>query len=244
MIRLSARYIPISKNFYIYIPTLREIDNSMEALGIDYYALATMICSHPKDYAVQLDDMGLKYTQISSYDLFNILFSIYMNNEEEKSKLRIIFGDKSNLDLHIQESGINHSYVWCDKQGDTVIDEFTHSKIEEVIRNITGLQKDLGKAGNSLQYEREIKKKRKLLNKPNRNKGLSFLDRQIVMVVNSGLTVYDYNTILDMTLYQLNQSVKQIPRTKELDYMKQSAYVGMFDISKIRNEDLSLIPMD
>ena len=79
MIRLSARYIPISKNFYIYIPTLREIDNSMEELGIDYYALATMICSHPKDYAVQLDDTGLKYTQISSYDLFNILFSMILS---------------------------------------------------------------------------------------------------------------------------------------------------------------------
>jgi signal recognition particle subunit SEC65 len=244
MLRLSTRYISISHNLYIYIPTLREIDNCIEELGIDYYSLVAMICANPKDYAVQLDDMGLKYTQISSYELFNILFSIYINNEKEKSKLKIIFGDKSDLNLHIQESEINNSYIWCNEQGETIIDEFTHLKIEETLRSITGLQKDLGKAGNSLQYEREIKKKRKLLDRPKNNQGLSFLDRQIVMVVNSGLTVYDYNTILDMTLYQLNQSVKQIPRTKELDYMKQSAYVGMFDISKIKNEDLSLIPMD
>ena len=64
------------------------------------------------------------------------------------------------------------------------------------------------------------------------------------MAVNNEHFKYNYETVLDLSLYQFNNSVKQILKETELSYMKQGAYVGMFDVSKVDDKDLSLIPID
>lgn len=236
---LYAKNIPISYQLNIYIPTLAEIKDFS---FYQYYALVTAICANPKDYAVPLDDMGLRYMDLTEYDLFNLLFSIYINDEQSKERLKIIFGEESDLNLHTQERG--GSIVWCNEDNKVIIDSYTHSVIDNQLRLLTGLQKDLGKAGNLIQYEREISKKKRLAKKNKNKNHLSILENEIIMAVNNQHFKYNYETVLGLSLYQFNHSIKQILRGTELSYMKQSAYVGMFDISKINNDDLSLIPMN
>lgn len=236
---LYARTIPISHNLNIYVPTLAEIK---EFSFYNYYALVTAICANPKDYSIPLDEMGLRYMDLSEYDLFNLLFTTYMNDEQSKAKLRIIFGDNSDLDLHIQER--DDSFVWCNRDNKVIIDSYTHSVIDSQLRLLTGLHKDLGQAGNMVQYKREIEKKKRLMKKAKKKNYISILENEIIMAVNNQHFKYNYETVLGLSLYQFNNSVKQILRETELNYMKQSAYVGMLDISKISNEDLSLIPIN
>lgn len=236
---LYARNIPISDKLNIYVPTLKEIKNFS---FYKYYSLVTAICANPKDYAVPLYDMGLKYMDLSEYDLFNLLFTVYINDESQKQDLRMIFGNDSDLNLHTKEQG--DSIVWCNSDGKIVLDSYTHSIIDYQLRYLTGLQKDLGKAGNLMQYKREIEKQRRLLKKEKAKNNFSILEREIVMAVNNEHFKYNYETVLDLSLYQFNNSVKQILKETELSYMKQGAYVGMFDVSKVNYKDLSLIPID
>lgn len=68
----------------IRIPTVGEILEDELA----YYSMVSSLTASPFQYMVQLDDMGIDYTAVTDYDLFQMLFPAYA-----KSDLSILFGD-------------------------------------------------------------------------------------------------------------------------------------------------------
>lgn len=235
---LFKKEIEINESVSIKIPTLKEI---LQIAGEDvYYSNVLSICANPKDYALPLHNMGLKYTKLTEYELFNLMFPMYQETIRN-TKLDFIFAKDITL-LEMKQDKNTNELSWYNKDGQKVIDKYTHSLIDERLRELTGIEKNIKKAGNSIQYEREIKKKKEELKKKSDNK-TSFLENEIIMTVNDCNFKYDYETVLNLTLYQFNKSVKQILHSKELDYIKSSAYVGMFDIKKLKAEETSLIPI-
>lgn len=236
---LYSKQIPITDKIKIKIPTIGEIFEIGDGCDDKYYSLVNQICANPRDFAVPLDDVGLKYTKIKRYELFNIFFKLFVVNNTDLSTIFV------NLDINKLKNIVdkNEQVIWVDENNEVVINEIIYSQIEDTLRKMTGLVRDDGRAGNNLQYEKEIEKKRKQIGKRSKKLEVSYLERQIIAMVNSRDFPYNYESVKDITLYQLNKSVSQILHSKEVDYIKQSAYVGMIDITKIAKEDLSLIPM-
>lgn len=239
---LYATEIPITQNIYIKIPTMKEIIDYDNSANEDYYNLVTQICANPRDFAVQLHEAGLRYNKIRRYDLFNIFFKTFIVNGVD---LSMIFKD---FDISQLRDVVNKydKVVWVNYKNEVIIDEIIYSVIEDNLRKLTGLVRCDGKAGNSIQYEREIADKKRKLEKKKRSHKIesSYLERQIVAMVNNKDFPYDYETIKNITLYQFNKSVEQVLRNTNVTCMTQSAYIGMIDTSKINQKELSLVKLD
>ena len=76
----------VSKNIIIHQPTLNEICDYGEQ---EYFSVLYSLVATPQSMKVQLDDMGIDYTEIKPYELFyGFLYKMFT-----KDKTKILFGD-------------------------------------------------------------------------------------------------------------------------------------------------------
>ena len=136
---LYARSYPINDSISIVIPTVGQIIENESA----YYSLITAITATPADFMVHLDDIGIDFAKISSFELFLILFK-----EIQKLDTSLVFGD---LDLSKFEAVINQkngNVVLIDRENNIIIDRAVHDQICRVIRKINHLEKNDRKPAN------------------------------------------------------------------------------------------------
>ena len=84
---LYATELPINDNIHIYVPTIEEIIDDEDG----YYSALSLVVSSPIDFMVQLDDIGIDFSQINDYELFLITFAALQSLDTH-----LLFGD---LDL-------------------------------------------------------------------------------------------------------------------------------------------------
>ena len=89
---LNATSVEIVPNLFLRIPTVGEILEDEDK----YYGIVSSLTASPFQYMVQLDDMGIDYTQITDYQLFMMLFPMYA-----QSDLSLIFGDLDTSDFNV-----------------------------------------------------------------------------------------------------------------------------------------------
>ena len=89
---LNATSVDIVPNLSIRIPTVGEILEDEDK----YYGIVSSLTATPFQYMVQLDDIGIDYTQITDYQLFMMLFPMYA-----KSDLSSLFSDLDTSDFGI-----------------------------------------------------------------------------------------------------------------------------------------------
>ena len=119
--------IPINDHISVRIPTLREIISKQD----DYYTLVNILTAMPIDMMVELDDLGIDFTEINDYDLFLMFFK---GLESLDMSLVLTGVDVSKFELAYNED-IN-MYVMIDRENDIVIDRLIHRDIAACIRKI------------------------------------------------------------------------------------------------------------
>ena len=65
----------------IRIPKVDEIWGSENSHEKEYLAMASLFIQTPTDMMIELDAMGLDWTEISEYDLFVITMSAFLANK-------------------------------------------------------------------------------------------------------------------------------------------------------------------
>ena len=222
--------IPITEQIGIVIPTVGDILDHED----DYYALVSMLTAMPIDFMVQLDDMGVDFSTINEYQLFLILFGTIREMDT-----KLIFGDldlsRFELAKHI-ESGMPVIY---DEADDIVIDRVVHTKIANTLREIHHMEKDVRKPGNEDAKEYMLERARKKLKRRKKRKEKSQLQQMIVAMVNTEQFKYDFRGVRDLTIYQFNESVRQIQHKIDYDNKMHGIYAGTVDPKKINQEDLN-----
>lgn len=222
--------IPITEQISIVIPTVGDILDHED----DYYALVSMLTAMPIDFMVQLDDMGVDFSTINEYELFLILFGTIREMDT-----KLIFGDldlsRFELAKHI-ESGMPVIY---DEADDIVIDRVVHTKIANTLREIHHMEKDVRKPGNEDAKEYMLERARKKLKRRKKRKEKSQLQQMIVAMVNTEQFKYDFRGVRDLTIYQFNESVRQIQHKIDYDNKMHGIYAGTVDPKKINQEDLN-----
>ena len=225
----------ILPNLSVRIPTVGEIlDNEQP-----YYNLIYSLTATPYQYMVQLDDMGFDFTTITDYQLFVMLFPVFA-----KGDLSILFGDTDLSDIIVKTDSQNGLPVLYSPQNQITIDEFVYNQIVDSIRKINNLKRENRRPGNN-EAKRFLLKLERKKQKRNANKPYEpYLEKLVVALVNRPEFKYNYETVDNLTIYQFNQSFKQIQHKISFDNTMIGVYTGTVDISRLGDKAcLSWIPV-
>lgn len=230
---LYARSYPISvKNdkIKIVIPTVGEILENEEL----YSGIVTAVTATPSDFMVQLDDFGIDFSKISSFDLFLLLFKSL-----QESDTSLVFGD---LDLSKFEKVVNCQnghVVLKDKENGIIIDRAIHDQICRLLRKINHLEKHDRKPANEEAKKYMLERARIKQRRALQQSGKSQLEDLIVALVNTEQYKYDYEGTLGLTIYQFNASAYQIIKKINYDNTMIGCYAGTVNIKNLSQDDLN-----
>lgn len=227
---LYSRSYPVNDSISITIPTVRQI---LEDEGA-YYSLITAVTATPADFMVQLHDIGVDFAQISSFELFLMLF-----REIKASDASLVFGD---LDLTKFEAAVNQqngNLVLIDQENNIVIDRAVHDQICGVLRKINHLEKNDRKPANEEAKKYMIERARIKQRRAARRPYKSQLEELIVAMVNTEQYKYGYEETLDLTIYQFNASVYQIVKKINYDNTMIGCYAGTINSKELSQDQLN-----
>ena len=214
----------ILPNLSVRIPTVGEIlDNEQH-----YYNLIYSLTATPYQYMVQLDDMGIDFTQITDYQLFMMLFTVFA-----KGDLSILFGDIDLSDISVKINPQNGLPVLYSPRNQITIDELVYNQIVNAIRKINNLKRENRKPGNESARKYLLERERKKQRRNAKKSYEPYLEKLIVALVNTSEFPYDYDSCMDLSIYKFNQSFKQIQHKIAFDNTMIGIYAGTVDIARL-----------
>lgn len=231
---LNLSHVKIS-NINIRIPNVGEILDDEQ----HYYKLVHSLTASPFQYMVQLDDMGIDYTSISDYELFLLLFQSYNDTD-----ISILSHDLNSDDFKVIINPENNTPILFSSKLDLVIDELVYVNLVNTIRKINLIKKVNSKPGNE-EAKRYLLEKERRKQKRNAKKPYSpYLEKLVIALVNRSEFKYNYEEVMDISIYKFNQSFEQIQTTINFENTMQGVYFGTIDTSKLKDKScLSWIPV-
>jgi len=235
---LKEKNYKINNKVSVHIPTVNEIFEFGEQ---KYYSIAQSLISRPYDMCAELDEIGIDYRSITEFKLFSLLLLSFAERENDTSILL------PNLDLKNFTETVNNQNgenILLDKKSDIVIDRMIALEICNAIRKIHFWEALFTKAGNEeaarYRIERSRLKRKRLAQKPYN----SFLESMVIALVNTEEFPYNYETIMDLSIYKLNASWRQIQKKKRWEQTMNGIYFGTVDQDKIDFEKISWLSPD
>ena len=227
---LYKREYPINDSIKIIIPTVGEVlDNEDE-----YYSMVSILTAMPIDLMYQLDDAGIDFTTINDYELFLLLFESL-----KEMKTSLVFGD---LDLSNFETAVNNqngNIILVDRNTGVRIDRALHAKIANVIRKINHLEKNIKKPGNEEAKKYMIQRAREKAKRHANRASESQLEDLIVSMVNTEQYKYGFEGTRELSIYQFNESVRQVINKVEYDHRMGGVYAGTISSKDLSQDDLN-----
>lgn len=227
---LYAKQCPINENISVCIPSVGEVlDNEDE-----FFEMVSTVVATPYDMMVALDDVGINFTKINDFDLFMLMFGNLQHRDTS-----LLFGDLCFDNFAPAINKETNEMVLVDIEKDIVIDRTIHHEIATVIRRILSLERNDKKAGNDearkYMIERARVKQKRKAKKTDKYK--SQIEDIIVSLVNAEEFPYNYQTVRDITIYQLYSSLNQISHTIHFDNTMIGYYAGTVKIEDLKPED-------
>lgn len=231
---LYSRSVAINDRISIKVPTVGEIIDDVD----NYLLTATLFTSMPIDLMVQLDDMGIDFTEIDEWQLFALLFPIIRERDAS-----MIFDGLDLRNFVPAPNPENGELIFKDQNTGVVIDRLTHYQIANTLRKILFLTKNTKRPGNQEAKEYLLYKERKRMKRAARKQkngdDESQLETIIVSLVNREEFPYNYETVKDITVYQFYKSFYQIIHKVNYDNLMTGCYAGTVDTTKINKKELT-----
>lgn len=224
---LNLSSIDITPNLSLKIPTVGEILNDEET----YYSTVSAFTAVPAQYMVALDDMGIDYSKITDYELFQILFPIYA-----KSDLSLLFGNLDTSDFILCTNSKNNQQILYSPSNDIWIDEPVYYDLADNIRKINLFEKVTAKPGNESARKYLLEKERKKQKRHTKKQQKPYLENLVIALVNTSEFPYDYDSCMDLSIYRFNRSLRQIQQKITFDNTMIGVYAGTVDLSKINHK--------
>ena len=215
------------------IPSVGDVLNNEEK----YFEVVYTIVATPYDLMVQLDDNGIDFSQITSFDLFCLLFG-----QLREMDTSLVFGDLDLKNFKVALNNQNGSYVLRDEENDITIDRAIHGQMCACLRKLLNIPKTEKTPGNEeariymLQKARKKMKRKKKQKQPD-----SQIEDLIVALVNTAEFPYDYASVRGLSIYQFYASLKQIVHKVKFDKTMIGVYAGTVQFDKLGNDERSWI---
>ena len=223
---LKLNKVDITPSIHIRLPTVGEILDDEQS----YYNLISSLTATPYQYMVQLDDLGIDFTQITDYQLFMMLFPSFSQED-----MKILFDEIELSDISVHQNNQNNTQVLYSPKNDIIIDEFIYTQLVDTLRKVNNIEKFKGKPGNEAArkylIDKERKRQKRKLNKPYE----PYLEKLVIALVNSPEFKYNYEEVMNLSIYKFNQSFKQIQTRIAFDNTMIGVYAGTVDTSKLND---------
>lgn len=253
---LDLEEFPIRDWISIKIPTLGEYRKEP-----DISSLVSMFTTTPSAHMIELDEMGIDFTQISDYDFFLKLFygafvapkMVLYNDLPDDEKIKSLSGvELIDSTLLFNCVDFNSCYISDenglksikDSNGNQIIDEFIYMQISNALCEIFDIKKYRRKPGNNtakeyiLEREKEKAELAKRKSRQGYDNGSLILDGEIVMLVCYPGFQYNFDTINNLSIYNFYACVKQVVKKDQYDKLVNGAYSGFGNVK------LDKIPAD
>ena len=227
---LYAPNYPVNEHISVIIPQVGQILEDEDG----YYDLVGMLTAMPIDLMVQLDDVGIDFTSINEYELFLLMFEGLKERDT-----RLIFGD---LDLTKFKFGINQANnqpLLIDVENDIKIDRNVHAMIAGALRKIHHLEKNRRKPANEDAKKYMIERARQKMRRHRDRTKDSQLESLIVAMVNTEQYKYDFEGTRELSIYQFNESVRQVIKKVDYDNRMYGVYAGTINAKDLSPDDLN-----
>ena len=227
---LYKDFVPVGDRIKVRIPKLREIIEKED----EYFGMVSTFTATPYDFMAELDDIGIDFTELNEFDLF-MLLSIGL----AESDMSLLFED---LDFSLFERAVNEqngNLVLIDREHDIVIDRGVLAEIAMALRKIHHIEPSRKKPGNEEAKKYMIERARKKRARNRKRNAASQLEQLIVALVNTEQFKYNYESVLDLSIYQFNESVAQVVTKIDYDNRMHGVYAGTVDIKHMSQDDLT-----
>lgn len=229
--------IKISEYIIIRIPTVGEVLNNDQKI----LRIASSLTASPFQYMVQLDDMGLDYSELTEYQLFLMLFQTY--SISDLSKIIEITEDSKIKNCYVGINRENNMRAIYNESNEVVIDEFIYTQLSDYIRRIYMIERVKTRPGNDEAKKYLLEKERRKQNRNKNKKYEPYFEKLVVALVNRKEFKYDYDSVMDLSVYKFFQSYKQIQTNISFENAMHGVYAGTLDTSKLNDKScLSWIP--
>lgn len=227
---LYKRTVKINDKIYIYIPTVGEIIDNEN----DYYSVVTILTAMPIDLLVLLDQVGIDFTEINEYELFLLMFESLRSTDTS-----LVFGDLDFLKFEIAVNQQNGNIVLHDRENNITIDRAIYNKIAGVLRKIHHFEKNHRKPANEEAKKYMLERAKKKAHRNARREQTSQLEPLITAMVNTKEFKYDYEGVRGLSIYQFNESVRQIVKKVDYDNLMHGVYAGTINTKELSQDDLN-----
>lgn len=227
---LYKKQIAINDSISIVVPTVGEIIDNEDA----YYGLVSMLTAMPIDLLVQLDDAGIDFTTLNEWELFLLLFSGIKSQDTSQ-----IFGelDLSKFKMAVNEQ--NGNIILLDDEHDIRIDRAIHAQIANVLRKIHHLEKNTRKPANEEAKKFMIERARAKQRRNRNRKEDSQLETLIIAMVNTEQYKYDFESTRGLSIFQFNESVRQIINKVDYEHRMYGVYTGTINAKELSQDELN-----
>lgn len=222
--------VPINKSISICIPSVGQILEDEDG----YYGKVSMLTAMPIDLIVQLDEAGIDFTSVNEYDLFLMMFPALRMQDTS-----LIFGDLDLKKFQLAANTQNKLIVLRDEENGITIDRVIHEQIASVLRKILHLEKNRKKPANSEAKDYMIKRAREKAKRAKSKKEDSYLESLIMAMVNTEQYKYDFEGTRELSIYQFNESVRQIVKKIDYDNKMHGVYAGTVSAKDLSQDDLN-----
>lgn len=238
---LGRKTYKISDKVTVNIPTVGLTRGENVEDENNFWSEIGLFTISPDDMCVDLENYGIDFTQMSEYSLFTLLFSLQRDEKLSQQTPDLLFSDFSLWELELVQ--INGKFVLIDSDKEVVIDEEIYNKLSDIISFITGHKKPKRlKFGNKFARKKWVekeKRKREIAKKKKpKDTGGGVLDGIILRLVCNANFPYNFETVNDVTLFDLLYSLKQIEKDVSVTDLMQSRLVGV-DLKKFTDKQLS-----
>jgi len=226
---LYEKQYAINDSIHIIIPTVGQIIDNEDA----YYGLVSVLTAMPVDLMVQLEDAGIDFMSINEYELFLLMFAGLKSQDTS-----LIFGD---LDLSKFKMAVNEqngTIVLLDEEHDIKIDRAVHGQIAAVLRKIHHLERNNRKPANNEAKRFMLERAREKLRRRTRKED-SQLESLIIAMVNTEQYKYDFEGTRELSIYQFNESVRQVIKKVDYDNRMYGVYTGTINAKELSQDDLN-----
>ena len=225
------------KDFYDINPFIRiQIPRVGDVLDHEdeYYGAVSILTAMPVDMMVQLDDIGVDFSTINEWELFLLLFSSLRAMDTS-----LIFGE---LDLSKFRPAVDtktSEVILVDQDSGAKIDRLIYDQIGAVLRKIHNLKRNTRKPANDEARKFMMQRARLKLKRSRKRASSSQLEELIVAMVNSEQYHYGFEGTRGLTIYQFNESVRQVIKKTEYNNRMYGVYAGTVNPKELSQDDLN-----
>ena len=245
---LGRKEYQLTDKLTVHIPLVSEIRASYQD-EMEYYKLVSVFIKTPCDAMVELDDIGVDYTQVKEYELFILLMTSLLNRKEEINpkhwKMIFPYIDINEINIVLA----NDEFVVVDSENNVLINSNIYMSLADLLRQIVSTEKNMEyykvPEEETRRYiiDRARLKQKRALERELRNgkKSSSALDGVILLLVNNHNFKYNFETVGQITIYDLYACLRQIYSDREIDGLMSGYWSGNVDLKKVDSSKLNRI---